>query len=301
MKRILLIGGCGFIGKNLHEQLVAEGNFVARTDLIKDVDDIYSYVLPILDIKSTLELINNLSINVVIHLSSSLIPASPFAEFKREIEQNIKPTFELIDYCATHGIQFLYFSSGGAIYGDAGTDRIAESHPRNPKNIYGYSKLLIEEFVEYAHRSNGLQYIIIRPSNPYGKHQRIEGAQGFIGVSIGKIKKDLPLVVWGDGTVVRDYVDVTDLAFAVAAIIRSGIVNKTFNVGNGVGYNLNQVIDMLRDATGKSVEVVYEASRAVDTKSIILDCKSLSQTIAWRPRDLFAGLRDFLSDVNGKN
>ncbi len=110
-----------------------------------------------------------------------------------------------MDYCASNHIEFVFLSSGGTVYGVKG-GVISENEPVAPISYYGLSKVQIEDLINFYHRRYNLNYLILRPSNPYGFGQNLYGKQGLIAVIIGKILSKESIVVFGDGTTIRDYI-----------------------------------------------------------------------------------------------
>ncbi|MBF7730534.1 NAD-dependent epimerase/dehydratase family protein [Pseudomonas sp. N040] len=300
MKRVLLIGGGGFIGKNLQAVLVKSGNFVLMHCLGRNPEVLDEYKIPLRDICNIEKIICEKKIDVVIHLASGLLPSGGFSEFEKEVEEVIRPTFQLVNFCAENGVVFVFFSSGGTVYGDTENINIPENHALAPKSYYGYGKVLLEKYIELCHGSMGLNYIIVRPSNPYGSNQSAHGKQGFIAVALGRVLSGKPVEIWGDGTVVRDYLDVRDLSHAVVELLDGGHYNRTFNIGSSIGYSLNDVVAIIQEVTGRPAQVLKCPSRDFDVKSIVLDTTLLASVIAWQPRNLLVGVREFMQILGDK-
>lgn len=292
MKRVLLVGGAGFIGKNLREAFEAGSERVVTIDPASRAAASDTFNIPLHDSLRMHRLMQDFQIDVVVHLASALLPSDGVEEFEREQEQIIAPTFRLIEYCAEIGARFMLFSSGGTVYGDAGLLRVPETHVLAPKTFYGYAKIMLEEYTRLCHRMRGLEYNILRPSNPYGKHQDPQGTQGFIAVALGKMLRGEAIEIWGDGSVVRDYLDVHDLAAAVVNLVRSDVVNRVLNIGSGVGHSLNEVLAILQERTGRTPQVIQKPPRRVDIQSVVLDTTHLSSVIPWHPRELAVGISD---------
>jgi UDP-glucose 4-epimerase len=236
-------------------------------------------------------------VDTVVHLASSLLPSSDAKAFQGELTQVIAPTLRVVDACAKASIRFVLFSSGGTVYGDVDASVVGEAHPLRPKSHYGFSKVLLESYVQHVSRSQGLRYLVVRPSNPYGKHQRLRSPQGFIAVALGKLMRGEPLEIWGDGESVRDYIDVRDLADAVATLVCRDVPNATLNVGCGVGHSVNQVLDIIHAVTCQRPEIIRRPSRSTDVQRVVLDTSALSALIEWRPRALDVGIRDFVEHL----
>lgn len=293
MTRVLLTGAAGFLGRNLSEAFLASGHPVTLVDRLDRAAMPGLHSLPLSDTASLFALLRTERIDVVVHLACGLLPSSGTEAFTHEQRDVLAPSFALMDECARAGIRFVLFSSGGTVYGDAGLTRVREDHALAPKNLYGFSKVVLEEYARLRHRSDGLPFLIVRPSNPYGPHQRLHGAQGIIAVAMGRAASGEPLEVWGDGSAVRDYVDVRDLCAGVVALIEAGVTGRTLNIGSGMGHSIAEVLDLVRQATGRDLKVLARPARGVDVRAVVLDTSALAATIPWAPRPLAEGIRDF--------
>lgn len=309
MNNILFLGGAGFIGSNL-----------IRT-LMRRKDDIKVYVLEptfanvsrldgmevqvfrgtLQDIDFVQSIIEANHIDTIVHLVATIIPGSTFEDYKREYQQVIFPTIELMQYCAQKDIKFVYFSSGGTVYGNR-TDMtpFKETDPMAPISYYGWSKQMMENSILYVHRTAGLKYLIVRPSNPYGHGQNIHAKQGLIAVALGKILAGEPIVVWGDGSNVRDYIYIDDLCEVLCQLLEKDVCNTTLNIGSGVGASINDIIQVLRDVVSEEVQVEYQPARKVDVSHMILDTTHLKQFVNVEFMSLVEGVTRFYRDVKGR-
>ncbi len=302
-KNILIIGSTGFIGKNIVEKLLdTKCNIVLlirdSSKIHKDFHNHKSIIIVEAELQDTIsvkQIIIDNEINIVIHLASSLIPSSTHQEFKIELNTIILPTYVLLEYLSEKRIKIIFFSSGGTIYGNTKEENIEESHALQPINYYGYSKLMIENHIQFLNRSKNLSFLILRPSNVYGRYQKLEAMQGFIAVAIGKALSNLPIEIWGDGKTVRDYIDVEDLAFLTKKIIDSDINNKIINLGSGEGNSLNQIIKYLETTLGKKIEVNYKNSRKIDVNRMVLDIGKIKSSFDYKPKSIQQGIKDFLT------
>ena len=184
-KTILLIGGAGFIGANIIRRLdkdkfrilvvEPEGAYTGRLDGMA-VELLYGSLNNIDFIKSCIE---QYDVKIVVHLVSMLIPGSTYEEYKREYKDVIFPSIELMEICALNGVRFVYFSSGGTVYGNKNdVYPFVETDMMKPISYYGWSKQMMENSIHFMHRTQGLDYLILRPSNPYGHGQNLYGKQG---------------------------------------------------------------------------------------------------------------------------
>lgn len=287
MNNILLLGGTGFIGKNIIESFSKDSscNLIVLTRNTTSIESSLLFNTNVTVITGELKniefikgLIAEQNINVIIHLLSSLIPSSSEIAFYESIQSVIVPTFQLIDYIADKNIKLIFFSSGGTIYGNVGEFPIKEDNTMKPINNYGLSKLMVENYISFKNNKSSLDYVVLRPSNVYGKYQTFEGNQGFISVAINKIFNDIPIEIWGDGSSVRDYVHVDDVVFTVKKIIDQSISKVVLNLSTGIGKSLLEIIAVIENVSKRKAIVNFDKKRGVDADTVILD-NSLLQSV----------------------
>lgn len=301
MQNVLFIGGAGFIGSGLIRELERRGGYK-----IYVLEPPQAYLgrlnncavkritASLADVEYIGELIKSNGITTVVHLVSSLIPGSNFEAYVKELDSVVIPTLELIRLCARLNVKLVYFSSGGAVYGERESlDAFTEKDPKEPISYYGRSKQMIENSILFEHRVNGLKYLILRPSNPYGPGQNINGNQGLIAVAIGKILKGESIEVWGDGTSIRDYIFIDDLSRIVAELLINGVNNTTLNIGSGRGYSVNQVLSAIARIVDEDVRIEYEPKRKADVSNMILDITLLKSIVPMVYTSLEEGIRIF--------
>lgn len=309
MSNILFLGGAGFIGSNLIRTLIGRKDDIKVYVLepsfanISRLDGMEVQVFrgTLQDIDFVQSIIEANHIDTIVHLVATIIPGSTFEDYKREYQQVIFPTIELMQYCAQKDIKFVYFSSGGTVYGNR-TDMtpFKETDPMAPISYYGWSKQMMENSILYVHRTAGLKYLIVRPSNPYGHGQNIHAKQGLIAVALGKILAGEPIVVWGDGSNVRDYIYIDDLCEVLCLLLEKDVCNTTLNIGSGVGASINDIIQVLRDVVSEEVQVEYQPARKVDVSHMILDTTHLKQYVNVEFTSLVEGVTRFYRDVKGR-
>lgn len=304
MQNILFIGGAGFIGSNIIRAMLTEkANLFVLEPSFADIHRLDGLKVTIFrgDLINTdyvSSIVETNKIDTVVHLVSTIIPGSSFEDYKREYQTVIFPSIELMQLCAQKGIRFVYFSSGGTVYGNRLTkEPFLETDPMNPISYYGWSKQMMENSIHYVHRTMGLRYLILRPSNPYGHGQKTHAQQGFIAVAIGKILASEPIVVWGDGSSVRDYIYIDDLAYYVKELLVSESKDITLNIGSNQGYSNNDIINILKDVVSEEVKVEYENSRKVDVANVILDTTQLRSKVNIQLTSINDGIREFYNDV----
>lgn len=303
---ILFLGGAGFIGSNLIRTLI-------RRDTCKKVyvlepsfanisrlygEDVLVFRGTLQDIDFMQSIIETNHIDTIVHLVATIIPGSTFEDYKREYQQVIFPTIELMQYCAQKDIKFVYFSSGGTVYGNrSDMTPFKETDEMAPISYYGWSKQMMENSIHYVHRTAGLKYLILRPSNPYGHGQNIHAKQGLIAVALGKILAGEPITVWGDGSNVRDYIYINDLCEVVVQLLEKDVSNTTLNIGSGVGASINDIIASLKKVVSEEVKVDYLPARSVDVVHMILNTAELKKHVSITYTPLREGIARFYQDV----
>jgi len=301
---ILFIGGAGFIGSSLVKQFltnekynvfVVEPEFanVSRLDGLNV--KIYREALGNID-KVEKILISN-KIDIVVHLVSTLIPGSGYDDFNNEFKNMIFPSIKLMEICAKENIKFVYFSSGGTIYGNRSTMLpFVETDEMAPISYYGWSKQMMENSILFKNRTENLKYLIVRPSNPYGHGQNLHGKQGLVAVAIGKILEDKPVEVWGDGSAIRDYIYIDDLAKVFYQLIDKDVYNETVNLGSGRGYSVNDILAFLKIITKKDFKIVYENARPMDVSNMVLDIEKMQRLAQVELTPMLNGISTFYNE-----
>lgn len=310
MKRFLFLGGAGFIGSNIIKAIlhcehcdvqiyVLEPSFANVSRL--DGENVHVFRGELSDLDFLMSIIETNKIDSVVHLVATIIPGSSFEDYKREYQQVIFPTIELMDFCARKSIKFVYFSSGGTVYGNrTEMTPFKETDAMAPISYYGWSKQMMENSILYVHRTAGLKYLILRPSNPYGHGQNIHAKQGLIAVALGKIFAGEPITVWGDGSNVRDYIYIDDLAKAVIQLLKKEVCNTTINIGSGQGTSINDIIDVLKSVVSEDVKVDYLPSRSEDVSHMILDNSRLKEYVDVDFTPLQDGIKMFYNEVKSQ-
>lgn len=303
MARILILGGHGFIGRNLIATLDDAGFEITCADRVihpsSFPERVETRVGNLADASFVRSLFNSAPFDWVIHLACSLIPSSTYSDFMRERDLNITGGYELMKAMLDTGSKrLLFFSTGGAIYGANDFALNPEDARLSPMNYYAYSKLAMEEFIRLESRLHGLEHVIVRPSNPYGSGQNLYGKQGLIAVSLGKVINKEKIQIWGDGSVVRDYLHISDLGSSMLALLSSTHINETYNVGSGAGYSVNQVLETIQRVTEVNLDIEYLPSRPVDVPISVLDISKIKAHAHWNPStSLYDGISQLWNEM----
>ncbi len=174
--------------------------------------------------------------------------------------------------------RFVYFSSGGTIYGNS-DEPLDENSPLNPLSLYAKSKAVVEKAIQ----ESGIDYLILRLSNPYGGYQISGKKQGVIPILIRKALSENVFEMWASGDSVRDYFYIDDMAQALSKLIEADIHHEIVNVGSGIGTSLNTVIETIEQATGKVIHIEQKESDVPVVQSIVLNIDKLKRLTGYQP------------------
>ena len=290
MMTCLVLGANGFLGSHVAERLLKGGYSVrcfdssetgmANLDTIKGEIEIQTGdFLNKADLARALE-----DVDYVFHYIGTTVPATAAKDPIYDVETNVIGTIRLLQLAVDSKVKKLVFpSSGGTIYGEPASLPVRETHALNPMDPYGISKVAIEKYLNYFNRAYGLDYLVLRYSNPYGERQSPYGQQGVIPVFLNKIKMGERPVIYGDGSMERDYIHVGDAAEATIAALEKKTTHRIFNVGSGSGTSLNRLIELMSGVTGKKVDPVYAEDSVVRVHKVVLDVSRIRDEVDWKP------------------
>lgn len=275
--KVCLIGGAGFLGTNLaiHLSQTDEVTVIDRDE--KFFTTLKSLNLPIHYKTASFNIDSDFDSQVegqdiVYHLASTVIPGNSNYDIGAEIDANVVITCHLLDACVRQGIKKVVFiSSGGAVYGKKGTCPIQEDMVTYPISSYGVQKLAIEKLLYLYRYQKDLDYRIIRLANPYGPYQRPNGKLGVVTTFVYKALTSGRLEVYGDGSVVRDFIYIEDAMRGILKIVNGENDVRVFNLGSGKGTSVNQVIEAIRRTICSDLAVEYIAGRTTDVPVNYLD------------------------------
>lgn len=293
-EKCIIYGGAGFIGSHITENLIANGFDVTVFDKINTSKKNIQHILDKIkftegDFNNTIDIKKSLrNIDYVIHLVSSTLPADSNLNPFYDIETNLISSLNLFEECVKQNIKkIIFISSGGTIYGNPVKLPIPESHPTNPTNSYGIIKLTIEKYLSMYKALKGLDFKILRFSNPFGERQNPQTGQGLIAHLLYRIKNKQPIEIWGNGKVVRDFFYVKDGAKAVSAAIKDKSDEEIFNISSGNGLSINQILEKFRKILKLKFKVNYTEARIFDVPKNILDNSKAFKILNWKPETDF--------------
>lgn len=274
----LVLGGNGFIGSHFVDLLLKKGHSVRVFDKGREryrsenpkVEYIYSSFDSLPDLNEALQ-----NVDIVIHLISTTSPVTSNKAHPEDIKSNLINTVKFLDLMIQKNIKrILFFSSGGTVYGEPKYLPVDENHPTNPISSYGIVKLSIEKYLFLYQKNYNLEPLIIRASNPYGIRQSHIGVQGLISTLLMKALQKKEIQIYGDGTIVRDFIYIDDLV----EISYQGLINNLqgiYNLGSGKGCSIIQLINLIQDISKIKLILNYQEARKFDVQNIVLDSNKL--------------------------
>ena len=210
--------------------------------------------------------------DVVYHLLSTTVPTTSNLQIAQELNANVVHSAGLFEACAACGVKkVIFFSSGGTVYGKGKTCPLQEDTPADPITSYGIQKLTIEKLLYLYHHMYGFDYRIIRLSNPYGPYQRPNGVLGAVTTFTYKALAREPITVYGDGSVVRDFIYIDDAIRGILSIVDGDAPDRLFNLGSGHGTSIREVLDTIRQELEIEPEIIWKEGRTVDVPVNYLD------------------------------
>lgn len=305
--KILVAGGAGYIGSHTVYELIDNGADVVIIDSLETghIEAVHPkarfYQGDIRD-RAFLDdvLTKEKNIDGVIHFAANSLVGESMTNPLKYYDNNVYGTKVLLEKLIEYGINHVVFSSTAATYGEPKSIPIVETDPTQPTNAYGETKLAMEKMFKWCDVAHSLKYVALRYFNACGAH-----ISGKIGEAHNPESHLIPLIlqvpngkresikVFGtdyptkDGTCVRDYIHVTDLAAAHILAVKyliDGNESNTFNLGNGVGFTVNEVIEKAKQVTKLPIKVEQDARRAGDPAVLIASSEKAKEVLGWKPK-----------------
>lgn len=288
--KCVIFGGGGFIGSTIADRLLKDGHTLRiferprvepfrKFKASERVEWITGDFLSTHDVSNAID-----GADVVLHLVSTTLPKSSNDDPIYDVQSNVVGTLQMLNAMVIKKVsKIVFISSGGTVYGIPKYLPIDEQHPTDPLVSYGITKLAIEKYLHMFEHMHGIKAITLRVANPYGERQRIETAQGAVGVFLHKALSGNPIEIWGDGSVTRDYIHISDVAEAFVSAMEYSGPKSVFNISSGVGTSLNELVDRLEEVLGKSIERRYLAARPFDVPVSILSNDLARAELHWAP------------------
>lgn len=286
--KILVTGGAGFIGSHVVDALVEEGHSVAVVDDLStgqehhvnprarfyrldirspDLSDVFRAERP--------ELVNHHAAHVDVRHS--------MADPRLDADVNIAGSLNLLENARQFGVEeFIFASTGGAIYGEPEYLPCDEGHPVNPICPYGVSKLAAERYVEFYGQAHGIRYAILRYPNVYGPRQDPLGEGGVVAIFAGHMTQREPVVIHGSGEQQRDFLYVSDVVRA-NLLTQEALQGQIYNLGTGVGTSVNELFSVMSRLAGYDGQPTHGPPKPGETFKICLDASKARRELDWEP------------------
>jgi UDP-glucose 4-epimerase len=300
MTKVLVTGGAGYIGAHVAAELLNEGYSVRIYDdfsngLHKRVDGKFRDIVEgdILDREKLLQAMQG--VDAVIHLAAKKAVEESVKDPLKYYENNVGGTLNLLAAMSAKGVKTIVFSSSAAVYSPNDKDAVEETDPTVPLSPYGATKLLSEELISSVGNAEKISHVSLRYFNVVGSAIPAFGDNSkdnlvpkvFLALKNGKRPEiygsDYPTP---DGTCIRDYIHVQDLAKAHVAALKkaeSGFTSAVYNVGSGKGYSVREMMNQISQTLGKDINPQESPARAGDSPKLIASIKKIENELGWRP------------------
>lgn len=296
-KRCLVLGANGFIGSHLVDALIDRGYRVTAFDKFSRPPQ-FNRSSKIRIIKAEFGDSRKIKIalkdvDFVLHYLWSTNPGSSMKTgVGYEVETNILPSLFLLDSAVKQGVKKIIFSSSSTVYGSISSVPISEGHYLNPQTPHALAKVAMENFLAYYDNLSDMECIIFRIGNAYGPRQNPFGGLGFIAAILGNLSKGEKPIIFGDGSVIRDYIFIDDIVRANLAAIGKKTNQRIMNVGFGKGHSLNDIISKISKSLGREVEVDHQAGREADIPKVVLNINRVKNELRFKPKtDINEGIK----------
>lgn len=278
--RNLIIGGTGFLGKavadlfaqyhhevRIYSPSAGVGTEANASGVSGSIED-FAALEPHLDWADT-----------IFHFAATSSPHQKTIDIKETVDRHLLPLIDILKFVSGTQKKLVYCSSGGAVYGTS-HGPIHEDSPLAPVSTYGLIKKTMEGFIQFYHQNYGLDALVLRPSNVYGPKTSGIGKQGVISTLIANALENKPTRVWVPGETKKDYIFISDFAFAVFELVAQN-ASGVYNVGSGVSTTLIEIIEGIQRAMGKPVQVEWETG--TPDVEFVLNVAKLNTLTNWKP------------------
>lgn len=301
---ILVTGGAGYIGSHTVRELKERGRDVVVYDNLvtghlRAVGDAPFVKGDIFDKELLMKTFAEYKVDAVVHFAAYSLVGESMSDPAKYYRNNVAGTLSLLDAMLESGVKRLVFSSSAATYGDTGEGLITEDSPQCPTSVYGQTKLMMEQFMSDYDKAYGMRYVALRYFNAAGAH-----VSGEIGEAHRPETHLIPIIlqaalgqrshigIFGDdyptrdGTCIRDYIHITDLADAhIRALdyLENGGRSTYYNLGNGNGFSVKEVIETARRVTGRDIPAKVEGRRPGDPATLVASSDKIKRELGWKP------------------
>lgn len=303
---IMVCGGAGYIGSHCVYKLIERGDKVIVVDNLETGNekaihkDAIFYKGDIRDAEFIDGVFKKEKIDAVIHFAANSLVGESMVKPLKYFNNNVHGTESLLTAMVENDVKKIIFSSSAAVYGEPDTEIIKETDPTNPTNTYGETKLMMEKMMRWVDEIHGMRYVSLRYFNVAGAHPNGEIGEAHdpethlvplvLRVPLGKRDK---IMIFGDdyptedGTCIRDYIHVMDLVDAhllALDYLNKGSRSNIFNLGNGKGFSVKEIVDAAERATGQTIARKITPRRAGDPAVLVASSEKAQKILKWTPK-----------------
>ncbi|NJP39281.1 UDP-glucose 4-epimerase GalE [Alkalicoccus luteus] len=303
---VLVCGGAGYIGSHAVAALLEAGEEVVVADNLQTghrkavPEQAAFYEVDLRDEKALESMFASEAIDAVMHFAADSLVGVSMEKPLDYYDNNVGGAISLLKVMKHHGVEHIVFSSTAAVYGEPDTVPITETAVTQPGNTYGQTKLAIEQMLHWCRQAYDMDYVVLRYFNVAGAHTTVDIGEDhdpethlipiILQTALGQREK---IMIFGDdyptedGTCIRDYIHVEDLIQAhIQALqhLRSGGSSDTFNLGNGSGFSVKQVIDTAEHVTGRAISREIAPRRAGDPAELVASSEKATSVLGWKPK-----------------
>lgn len=307
VKKALVTGGCGFIGSHIVDELLNRGieTYVLdnlSTGHINNINrhtnnELFHFIQG--DISKISELFRgHESFEIVFHEAAITSVTISVTNPKVIFESNVTSAFKVLNFCKDTGVRRMVFASSSSVYGDLHGQELSEDNYCKPISPYGASKIAIEHFIHSYWKTYGLETISLRYFNVYGPRQSKNEYSGVITIFVDRLMRNEPIVIYGDGKQVRDFVNIRDIVTAnMLAMGSHKAVGETINIGTGTQTSILDLAQMVKKVVDKeNAQIIFSKERLGEIKRSISTTNKSSELLGFVPNTtLTSGLAEFIN------
>ncbi|GAB4298083.1 MAG: SDR family oxidoreductase [Ignavibacteriaceae bacterium] len=286
--KILVTGGAGFIGSHITDEYIRNGHEVVIVDnlysgFLKNINPDAKFVEMDITDNSLVQLFESEYFDVVNHHAAQMDVRKSVTDPVFDASTNILGSLNLLQCCIRTNVkQFIFASTGGAVYGEQEYFPADENHPLQPVSPYGISKLSVEKYLYFYHLQYKLNYSVLRYANIYGPRQNPHGEAGVVAIFVKKLLQDQQPVINGSGEQTRDYVFIDDVVKA-NMIVTGSTDSQVLNVGTGIETTVNRLYDLLTKLSGKNIEKKYRPAAPGEQMRSLISSEKFFRKYNWKP------------------